>query len=342
MKKTIILIILIVFALTGCSSNSAQIPVNSVSTEYLSQLNVKYSKIEAINYDEISSYKNTQPSRELTYITKNVDEVLEPFYSTDVSRNKKIAFGDFAAVKLQLFNEKDELILSDEAAKLLIGAYLFDKGIEDELVGKDVNKTYTFKASSTVKEFYNIPEVEKVIIEPQSIVRCVEGSDTKSFLDENGFNGLKEFYTYLFKMKVEEQDFEKNSSIKDAFIKYAIEKCTFDISYDDLKNYSDEVLKEQIQNAESLGIGIDEYYTNVLALNEKEFFQMCAESAEKEIKKALMIGALSQHFNIKISDEYVDEYCRKAEIDSLDEVIRTYARYLCLEELVLSKFVQLI
>lgn len=342
MKKTFFIFFIIVFTFTGCSSSNTQISVNDIATAYLSQLNVQNSKIDTIKYDEISSYENTPPFRELTYITNNIDEVLEPFYSIATSENNIIENWDFVIVKLRLFNKEDALIFSDEAAKLLIGAALFDKSIENDLIGKRINKQYTFKASRVIKEFYNIPEVEKIIIEPQSIIQYKEGNDTKKFLNENGFLDLKEFYVHLFNMKVSEQDFENNTSIKDDFIKYSIDKCTFTISYDDLKTYSDKVLKEHMQSAESLGINIDEYYTNVLSLNEEEFFKMCADTAEKEIKKCLMIGALSQHFDINFSNDYFVEFCQKNEIDNSDDVIKTYANYLCLESMVLSEFVQLI
>ncbi len=224
----------------------------------------------------------------------------------------------------------------------MIGSELFDKDIENALVGQSVNEAYDFNASNTVKELYNISDLKTISIEPQSIIQYTEDSSNKKFLDENGFSTLSEFYKYLFEVKVAEQDFEQNLSIKDDFIKYAIDKCTFTISSDDLMNYSKQVFNEHLQSAESLGINIDEYYTNILSLDEKEFFTLCADSAEQEIKKCLMIGALSQQYNIDVSDDYLTTFCENNDIDMSDSVSVIYARYLCLESIVLSEFVQLI
>lgn len=342
MKKTILVLFVIVICITGCSLNNAQLSVNPIATTYLTQLNVQNSKINTINYDKISSFKNAPPSRDLTYISGNIDEVLEPFYSINVLQNRKISNRDFVVLELELLNKEDMLIFIDKTAKLLIGAGLFDEKIESNLVGCRINKSYVFDATDKVKKFYNIFDVDKIIIKPQSILQYKEGIDTKTLLDENGFSSLDEFYVYLFNMKVGEHDFEKNSSIKDNFIKYAVNNCTFTIPYDDLKNYSDTILREHMNTAESLGVTIDEYYTNVLSLNEEEFFKMCADSAEMEIKKCLMIGALSQYFGVNVTDELFSEFCQKNEINASDEISQTIAGYLCLESLVISRFVQLI
>ncbi len=342
MKKALLVLFVIAFMITGCSSNDSQISISPIAITYLNLLNVRNSKIDTIQYDRISSFKNTPPSRDLTDISNNIDEVLEPFYTVTISKNDSITYGDFVVLELKMLSKEGTLIFLDKSAKLLIGANLFDEKIERDLVGSSINNSYTFKATNKVKEFYNLPEVDKIIVKPQSILQYKEGADTKSFLNENGFLNLEEFYVYLFNMKVSEQAFEKNSSIEDDFIKYAIDNCTFTISYDDLKNYSDKVFKEHIQAAESLGINIDEYYTNVLSLSEEAFFRMCADSAETEIKKCLIIGALSQYFNISFDDEHFNEFCKKNEIKVSDDISQTYASYFCLESLVISNFVHLI
>lgn len=342
MKKTFFIYIIVVFVLTGCSANKENIPVNAIATDYLTQCNVKNSKIDTIQYEEIASYSNTPPVRDLTYIAQNIDEVLKVFCSIEVSEDNIINQGDVVLFELDLL-DKDELsVFTDEKAKLMIGTGLFDQDIEDELTEKPINKLYTFKASDKVKEFYNSSDAEKVIIKPKETYQYTMGSDTQAILDENHFSDLEEFYIYLFHMKVSEHDFEKNTAIKDEFIKYAIEKCTFTISYDDLKTYSTQVFEEHKHSAEFLGINIDDYYTNVLSLNEDEFFEMCADSAEYEIKKCLLIGALSQNFNINVSKDSFEKFCEENKIDSSDSVLETYANYFCLESLVISKFVDLI
>lgn len=340
--KKIFFIIIVILAFTGCSANKETMSENSIAMDYLSQCNVKNSHIDTVKYEEISSYKNTPPTRNLTYISKKIDEVLEPFYSIEVSKNDIINQGDFVAFELKLLNKDETLILTDEKAKLMVGSGLLDKYIEEELMEKSINESYVFEASDEVKEFYNISEAEKVIIKPKEIYQYIEGSDTQTFLNENDFLNLKDFYVYLFNMKVGEQDFEKNTAIKNEFISYAIEKCTFTISYDDLKNYSTKVFEEHMHSAESLGIDIDDYYTNVLSLNEDEFFRMCADTAEYEIKKCLLTGALSQHFSINVSNDYIEKYCEAGKIDYSDSVLKAYADYFCLESLVISEFVDLI
>ncbi|MCH5333425.1 MAG: hypothetical protein J1D89_05655 [Agathobacter sp.] len=342
MKKTFFIII-VMLALTGCSASKETMSENSIAMDYLSQCNVKNSHIDTVKYEEISSYKNTPPTRNLTYISKNIDEVLESFYSIELSEDDIINQGDFLIFELELLKKDETSVFTDERAKLMIGTGLFDESVEKELTGKPVNETYVFNAGDKVKEFYNISDVEKLIIKPKEIYQYnILGSDTQTFLNENNFSGLKDLYIYLFNVKVDEHDFEKNTAIKNEFISYAIEKCTFTISYDDLKNYSTKVFEEHMHSAESLGINIDDYYTNVLSLNEDEFFRMCADTAEYEIKKSLLTGALSQHFSINVSNDYIEKFCEAGKIDYSDSVLKAYADYFCLESLVISEFVDLI
>lgn len=341
MKKTVIFLAVVVIILSGCSSRKATVPVNSIAIDYLSQCNVINSQINTINCGKIASYYNTPPIRDLSYISKNIDEVLEPFYSIEKTKDDIINSGDFVIFDLQLLDENDTVIHTDEKAKLMIGAGFLCKNIENDLVGKSTNESYLYATCDTVKKFYNALNADKIRIIPKEIHLYKEESDTKAFLSQHNFANLEDFYAYLFNMKVGEQDFEKNAFIKDAFIKFALEQCTFTIANDDLKEYSYKILEEHIQSAESLGLTLDEYYTNVLSLTENDFFRSCAYTAEYEIQKCLLIGALSHHFNIKVNNDYFDSFCNVNNIDCSDGILKLYANYLCLQNLVIMEFVNL-
>lgn len=70
------------------------------------------------------------------------------------------------------------------------------------------------------------------------------------------------------------------------------------------------------------------------------FFLMCTESAERQIKSTLLIGALAQRDNIVIPQNALDEYFSGnhiVNIDEIDEEACIIAKYNCLEAEVLKQ-----
>lgn len=335
MKRVLLILFVVALMFTGCSTECVEI--SPIATAYLSAINVDESRLLAIDFEKISEYESSQQYRNMTYISMCIDEVLKPLYNFKLFEGETISNENVVMIELEIKDDFGTVIHTEPNAKILIGSSFFDT-IEQELLHKSKNHKFSFRPDDVIQDFFCINKNSIISITVLEIYDYVEKDDTPAFLTEQGFASFVEFYNYLFEMKTDEYDYEVKTGVKDDFVDYAIGICDFSIPEDDLKNYSQQIVDENIQTAESIGITVEEYYTNLLSLDEDGFFLMCAETAEKEIKKCLIIGALSQHYEIGFDDDYYDSFCSSNNVDISDSTTIAIVKFYCLENAVIEYF----
>ena len=334
------LLIILVFLMFGCSKQ--EVEASNLSTDYLSILNVNKSTIEKIDYNKIAQYYSKLPIRDFAYISQNIDEVLETDYTMKPIKNRLLETGDIIQYNLEIFDKNNNIIHTEENVRILYGYGYLGEDIEKSLLKTIPNKSLTFNINDEISRMYGLKnDAQYLKLNITEIYSYTEKEETAKILSEQGFSNFKEFYDYLFHMKVSEHDYEKTTDLKDSFIKYAVDCCEFNISDEDLKSYSLQVVKEHRQTAESLNMNLEDYYTDILSLEQDDFFIMCTESAEMEIKKCLIIGALAQYNNIEISENDFYIFCEKNNVDMSDSIIVCAAKYYCLEKAVFEHYIGL-
>ena len=334
MKKILSIIIALVLLLSGCSKRN--IEVGNVVLSYLNSLNVKKSKLIDIDYEAISKYESLTIIAYLAYVSSSIDEVLEPFYEFQNS-DTTVAKGDIVLWSCEIYNSSNALIHTEKDAKVLVGSSNFEC-LEQKMISKNIGDELILSPEKSLCDFFSIEDSCSMKVSITGILKYIEKDETDIFLDKQGFTSLVDFYNYLFAMKVSEYEYEQNSKIADEFLDFSVEKSSFYISEDDLKNYTQQVVKDNMDAATSLGITIEEYYTRLLSLDEDGFYLMCAETAEKEIQNALVIGALSQYNNIQVEKSAFDDYCSRNNIDTDDLTSRSLVEYYCLKSAVIKKY----
>ena len=334
MKKILSIIIALVLLLSGCSKRN--IEVGNVVLSYLNSLNVKKSKLIDIDYEAISKYESLTINADLAYVSSSIDEVLEPFYEFQNS-DTTVAKGDIVLWSCEIYNSSNALIHTEKDAKVLVGSSNFEC-LEQKMISKNIGDELILSPEKSLCDFFSIEDSCSMKVSITGILKYIEKDETDIFLDKQGFTSLIDFYNYLFAMKVSEYEYEQNSKIADEFLDFSVEKSSFYISEDDLKNYTQQVVKDNMDAATSLGITIEEYYTRLLSLDEDGFYLMCAETAEKEIQNALVIGALSQYNNIQVEKSAFDDYCSRNNIDTDDLTSRSLVEYYCLKSAVIKKY----
>lgn len=338
MKKALsivtVFVIVFVFLFSGCAKGNVE--VGNVALSYLNSLNVNESKLTDIDYEGISKYEPLSTKANLAYVSSSIDEVLEPFYEFQ-NGDSAVVEGNIVLWGCEIYNSNNSLIHTEKDAKILVGSFVFER-LEQEMISKNIGDKLVISPDESLCDFWGITDSCSVEVSIAGILKYVEKDKTGDFLDEQGFDSFVDFYNYLFDMKVAEYEYEQNSKIADEFLDFAVGKSSFYISEDDLKNNTQQVVKENIDTATSLGITIEEYYTSLLSLDEDGFYLMCAETAEKEIKKALVIGALSQYNNIQVEKSAFDDYCSRNNVDTGDLASRSIVEYYCLKSAVIKKY----
>lgn len=348
MKKISALFFLLVFFMFGCASkmpdvtpttDTNKIPISKISTDYLNAVNVTNSTIEEIDYNKIAQFDSTLPIRDFTYISQNIDSILSVYYNMKPIKNTPLEKGNVIQFNLEIFDKSDNVIHKNTEMKMLFGyGYLGDE-LEESLLNTIPSKPLTFDFNDKLFQMYGLENAEYVKMNINGIYNYTEMEDTEDFLSQEGYSSFKDFYDYLFKLKVSEHDFEKFSELRSSFLKYAFDCCKFNIPYEDLRDYSRKVIDEHRKAAETLNMTLDDYYSDVLVVDQNSFFLMCAESAEAEIKEGLLIGALAQFNQTEIVEDEFTEFCNKNNVNTSDSVLVCEARYFFLKRAVIEQYV---
>ena len=338
MKKTFAM--LLVFALlvisVGCAAR--QIPVSDISTAFLRSCNVSSSSITAADFDYFSSFTPEKKTFNYWYVSSLVEGVMMDHYRYETVEKEAVSSKDVVKAEVTINGYTDDNYSGEKKEiMIVVGSGEFNEAVEQRLLGSAVGAKYEVELSSDGIGAYPQTSGKTVTVSVLSIGKFVIGSDGKKMLQENGFSSWEDFYDYLFDIKYNEADFEQYSQkVKDFFDK-AFEKCKFDISEDDLKNYSVRVAGDYVETAGSFNMGKDEFYSNFLGMAEDEFFMACVDSAEYEIKKCLVTGAVAAHLSIEIDSAEFEEFCSHRRIQTTDEDALAAAKYLLLETKVLKQ-----
>ncbi len=351
MKKfsVIFLCLLIIFPVTGCKAKPIEIDI--AAQNYLNYLNMNYkiesSSIKKVNFKAIERYNPVERQIKYSEISTRIDEVLEAYYTKELDSSGTIRKGDTILANIEIRNDENELQYSEDNVVILVCSNRFDCLLEERLVGMKSGDEITAPVNSLSKKhyralsenYYHAYENDTIVVRIVSIVRYIGGPETADILFEQGYPSFFEFYQYLFKTKLEEIDFEYYMEDKKSFYDMAFENCKFDIAEDDIKSLSLQIVKEYEQTAQSFNMSMEEYYTSILNLDRDGFFLMCTESAERQIKSVLLIGALAQHGNIVIpSLGALKKYCTEHLIEEVDPRTYAIAQYIYLENMILKQY----
>lgn len=164
----------------------------------------------------------------------------------------------------------------------------------DELVGKEVE--YRVRVDSIYQ--YIVPELTDKFVK-----------DTYS---SEGLNSVKEFYKMIEERCTRNKEEEVYINNKNKIREFLIKNSKFNIAEQELAEYSVEIYKKYEQIAYIYGYdSINEYYENELKLSEDEFYDMCCEEGEDEIKEILLIGAISKKEKINVTNKEIKEFCEE-------------------------------
>ena len=351
MKKVsfIFLCLLIIISVAGCAAKPVEI--NTTAQNYLNYLDMNYkiesSSIKKVDFKAIERY--TPIDRQIKYseLSARIDEVLEAYYTKELDEDGAIRKGDTVLANIEILNNENELQYSENNVVILVCSNRFDCLLEERLVGIKSGDEITAPVNSLSKKhyralsenYYHAYEDDTIVVKIVSIVRYIGGPETADILFEQGYPSFFEFYQYLFKTKLEETDFEYYMEDKKSFFDMAFENCKFNISEDDIKNLSLQIVKEYEQTAQSFNMSMEEYYTSILNLDRDSFFLMCTESAERQIKSVLVVGALAQHGNITVPRfAGLQKYCTEHLIEDVDPRTYAIAQYIYLENMILKQY----
>ncbi|MBO4653626.1 MAG: hypothetical protein J5649_09965 [Lachnospiraceae bacterium] len=342
MKKHCVIFVLLVLALIyfcSCSAKTTkpEVSINSAVTDYLLLRNVNDSRIITVDMQWFENYKFSENGVSYWNICGRVDEALRLFYTYSSDTDNIILEGDVVRAEVELCTET-AVDTSKHECIIVIGAGMFNIAAERALCGKKSGDVIQVQLSDDgIVNYLQIKDV-KTSIKVLSSGSCYAEEDVIKALEADGFSSFEEFYCYLFDVKRNEELFSCRELNKATFFEEAFRICTFDLSEEDIKDYALQIAGEYERTAANLNIELEEFYSGVLNLDEDSFFLQCIQSAEYEIKKALIVGLIAEQYGISVTEDDFVEFCSGKGIDAKDSASRASVRYECLEEKVLVKF----
>lgn len=330
----ILLILTFIVLFSGCTAPS--LPIDNNIKAILLDNNIEKSYIQSINHDSIrnclDSDFNTNDS--LSRVSDYIDEVIETDFDYYKSEHPLIDNNDIAVVDCYIYDNNNQCIYEDKNIKIFIGFNCFDRFIENALFQKQIGDIITISSNKCSNEFLTnyVDSNIKFIISDIKYITIKTGSEV---LSENNFQTISQYYEYLYNMKVNEVKLENANQLKECFYEKAIKECVYDLNYNEVKDYSFDIVKDYETSYSAFGMTLEEYYNGMLGLTEEEFFNQCVEEAIYEIKKYLLVGAISAYYNLTPTESELNEYFKTNNISEND---KKYACFTYLENTIIQLY----
>lgn len=306
MKKIIALITVSIFAVafSGCNSS-----------------------IKGSDYIEVSDYKGLKVERMDTTVTdedvqKEIDLILSSLSTTEkVTDRNTVEKGDIA--NIDYVGKKDGVAFDGGSAKgydLEIGGGRFIEGFEEGLIGAKVGETVLLKLS--FPEVYpNNPDLAGVPVTFEVKVNSISKIVTPELTDElvisrtNGeCNNVADFKAMIKDDLSKDKNQFADTRMYSDLIKIVVDKATLkkDIPEEYLQKKID-VMKNNVKTyADSYGVDYNTFLRNYMGLEPDDFVKQCEEEAGAAAKQSLVISAIAEKENIKVTkgelNDAIEEY----------------------------------
>ena len=322
---------------TSCSRKGEQdVSVSKIAIDYLAVRNVVSSKVKKADFTFFSEYKAIVEPIDYWSVSERLESAMASFYDLKSLEKERVETGDAITVRVNAMSGQGTF--EEKKCVVVVGAELFKRSAEERMTGMRKGDTVEIALSDDGVGKRGASTNLSVAIEIISIGKYEAGDDVTDSLRMNGFATFDDFYHYLYDVvKGEEALFSFNKRKAD-FFEEAFSRCEFDISGEDLKNYAVRISEEHEGVAGDLGMNTETYYSRVLKSDRNGFFELRADSAEYEIKSALVIGMLASEYEIDVSEGELDDFCKRNTFEIRSDADKTVAAFLCLQEKVLTRF----
>lgn len=335
-KRNILLILMLITAIiinTGCTAKNpddnnekkenAPIVISGDAADILEHYGIKQSKITDIDFAEIE--KN---SIKLSYTKESViGEEIRNTLSMDYTENEKntptVEPEDAVIIDLCIKDSNGQEMYSDENILVMVGYGLFDKAVEEKLVGRNKGDSIEISSNDLQNEAFSKFNGMTAVIELENLIEFeIKGEGGIKKFERLGLNSFKDVYEYNYKIKKSEHEFIDKQNIEIEFFRIAKKYSNFELNKEEIANYS-----EILSNNQD-----DEFLSQP-----KYLFQM-GINGEGALKKVLISGALAEKYGIKLDEKEYLEFCEKCGFDENDTENRILAKAFMLKNAVVSYF----
>ena len=162
----------------------------------------------------------------------------------------------------------------------------------------------------------------------------LESLNDEFVINNTSYQNVNEYLNYVNKYLYLVKQNELYFSHKTDFINSIINSSVFSLNEEDILRHSAYIVKSYEQMAQSFNMSLEEYYS-AQNYSKDQFYTMCYNEAEHDIKQYIIVGTLAERYSITITDE---ELCAEYQKYAYDDVFIeenkeriSYINYLFLE-----------
>lgn len=294
---SLICFIMLLTSLLGCTQKDA-LPINDIIATELIDKGIENSKI--ISFCDNTSELGILHSYSSVSITE--DEIAEYVDIILLSHEKLLEITDRNIVKKgdaitasYLVSYNSKLISNFEKEQLLVGSGKYDVEFENAVIGAVVGEPFVCEIKANVDgDNYSKGDLLKYNIIVESIAQFKNyKSDDKYILDFYGCKSENDFLNFCKEKLLNEKKRESIEKTDNAFLDRVAEDCRFKIDKREAAEYSEKIVEEYKNLAYVNGFEFEDYLKTELNTSKDEFYDFCYDEGVKEIKRYLLIGAVS-------------------------------------------------
>lgn len=238
-------------------------------------------------------------------IKEFVQRVMDSYDKVVELKNRKtVKNGDLVTVDYSVYYGGKKINQrNDDLVK--VGSGNYDKHFEKALIGMKKNQFYekVLVVPDDVDDKNMRNKKEKFKIKVTAINKYIKYNLTDQFVKKNlEGNSVTEYLEYAGKKVESEKLAEKKSQLEQELLLDISSECKFELDQDEVANYALAIVKKYEQLAELNDLSVEEY-AKENGKNKEEFYQMCYQEAEDNIKKIIVIGALADQENMQVQND---------------------------------------
>lgn len=315
--------------LSNISSCSKKANISPIVQELLDSLDIDGCYIKDIDYSDTDQLFIDNTYIKFSKVSNYINEVLDFDYDYTIDEDGIVGETDVAVINIDV-SRNGEILYSDDGIYMFVGMDCFDEAIEKSLVGKKRGEVFELKATDCANAYISKMDDATVKVEITEVCTYKVQEGATSTLGDS-YGSFSEYYSHLYTMNTEAIWFEKIYEIKNTAINELVKSSSFSLDYDEIEAASYETVLSYEATANSYGMVLEEYYTDILQKNEDGFFQMCVEETQEMIKRFLVVGAVSEKYNIMVTEDEFAQYIDTNGINPENESDLLYAKYQYLE-----------
>lgn len=236
--------------------------------------------------------------------------------------------------------------LQGSAYELELGSGAFVPGFEEQLIGAKTGEDREVVLTFPEDYYEDMAGKEaRFEVHVQKVQEYVMQDNWQESLQEMGYENEEDIFVKARQGLEEAAREEADANMEYELLMKVIEGSAYEIQEEDIKAYTDEMMREYQMYAAMYGMDLESYLTQQ-GRTEEEVREMYRETAEFRVKLILTLHEIAKAENIEVTEEEcqetLEELAAQYGYEGTEEVEAVYGREMVEDQLIQEKVINLV